>query len=291
MYNRNDDYKGTSNALVPSMLSDKTNFNVLLDVQSESFQNIEDILYTIMEDTYFLTAKGYNLNRYGQIFGIKRSNDTPDEDFRWHIITEISRRGSTGNIEQVRQMFEAVTGQSNSRVFNIPTLSFMYYGYIDDFTYKTTVPRQAAIALRKAMPPTVGSVVFGIADSNKTLFVPEELVDDYKFLVTQDDDYIVNETDDYIVAKSDSLKTVAVDVITSGILSEPYATIANATSKFALQDETSLDTEYEDTFIVQIPEGEETDTVDFYVEGEGVDVTYALLLEINQIYYNEVLPK
>ncbi len=165
---------------------DKPIIQALLKTWTDKFQEVENDLYDLMTKTLFLNAEGTNLERYGQLFGIKFPEGLDDKEYREILISEIMRRSSDGTPDRIRQILESTTGITDTRVFEhfngkqdpwvMGCLNI--YGYADDtVTFDLSQETKEARYLKWASPVTTGSCVLGLhRDEPSSLFIPSEIV-------------------------------------------------------------------------------------------------------------------
>lgn len=157
----------------------------VLKTWTDKIQEVENDLYDLMTKTLFLTAEGTNLERYGQLFGIAFPEGLTDSEYRELLISEIMRRSSDGTPNRIRQILEATTGISGTRIFEHMNANqkpyrmgcILVYGYVDaNVLFNVSIETKEARYLRWASPITTGSCVLGLHRfGESTLFIPSEL--------------------------------------------------------------------------------------------------------------------
>jgi hypothetical protein len=165
---------------------DKPVIAAVLQTWTDAFQEVENDLYDLMLKTLFLSAEGGNLERYGQLLGISFPEGLSDSAYRELLISEIMRRSSDGTPDRIRQILEATTGMTGTRIiehYNGNQRPFvmgahLIYGYADSsVTFDVSSETKEAYYTKWASPVTTGSTVLGVHRGNPdSLFIPSELV-------------------------------------------------------------------------------------------------------------------
>lgn len=164
---------------------DKPIIQAILQTWTDKLQEVEDDLYSLMTKTLFLNAEGANLERYGQLFGIKFPKGLTDREYKELLIAEILRRSSDGTPNRIRQILEATTGITSSRIFEHyngnqkPFImgAHLVYGYADESVdFDVSIETREARYLKWASPITTGSCVLGVHRyGESSLFIPSEI--------------------------------------------------------------------------------------------------------------------
>lgn len=189
----------------PVQFKDKPNIYALLQNCTEKIQNIEDLFWSIFENTQFYKAKGVNLDRYGFMLNKKRPAGMSDEEYFILLAGEIIIRSSDGTVDGIRKRIEAVLNLFKSNIvlvnntLNWRTLgtypdltgSIYFYGYTRDLTRRLT--GLEGNILKAACPVTTSVAIFGqhvsyrsLRISNSSLFIPCEIITQPDQLVVQD---------------------------------------------------------------------------------------------------------
>ena len=164
---------------------DKPFIEAILKSWTDVYQELEDDMQHVMLSTLFLTGERNNLARYGELFGIVYPEGMSTQEYREILTTEIIRRSSDGTPDRIRQILEATTGITDTKIFehyngfqkpSIMGCNFVY-GYDLDGSSILTLDGKEAEMIQKASPITNGSAVLGLhSGAASTLFIPSELV-------------------------------------------------------------------------------------------------------------------
>lgn len=267
---------------LPTQYKEKPNIDAMLQTYFDASQVVEQDLFDIMTKTLFLNAEGKNLERYGDLFNIKRGANISDIDYREQLIAEIIRRSSSGSPDNIRQILEATTGMVDTRIYehvNTRTLTGGVYvfGYSPSFTDAINLNGNEGTYVKRASPVTTGSCVLGLhtkqfVDVNE-LFIPCEFVINLNDLRVSDAaqtglDFLVNET-------IDNIATRGTDNVTFGKGWEQGLLAEYGTAVEAFHVEQTSD---EERFLVEAGNGVES----FAIELDGIETTHGVMLETAQ---------
>jgi len=180
------DYTNLAYDRLLGQFKDKPIIKAILKTWTDLLQEVENDLYSLMSETLFLTGKGKNLERYGQLLNLYLPDGMTDSEYRELIIAEIMRRSSDGTPDKIRKIIEATTGVYNTKFFehynakSFPyTLgcNFMYgYGEKGDINFNLSYETKEAKYLQWASPVTTGSCVLGLHTTTpSSLLIPAEL--------------------------------------------------------------------------------------------------------------------
>jgi hypothetical protein len=90
-----------------SKFKNKPNVSSFIKIKAETFQELEDSLYTVLTERWLDDAVGEQLNQLGQIVGEPRIGRN-DEDYRVAITTRITLNSSGGEPERVIQFLQSI---------------------------------------------------------------------------------------------------------------------------------------------------------------------------------------
>lgn len=158
---------------LPVQFKDKPNIYALIQNCAGKIQEIEDLYWSIFEQTQFYKAKGVNLDRYGFMLNKKRPAGMSDEEYFIVLAGEIIARSSDATVDGIRKRVEAVLKLFKSNIIlvnntlNWRTLStypdltgsVFFYGYTTNSTRRLT-GREGDI-LKAACPVTTSVAIFG----------------------------------------------------------------------------------------------------------------------------------
>lgn len=207
---------------LPVQFKDKPNIYSLIQNCAGKIQEIEDLYWSIFEQTQFYKAKGVNLDRYGFMLNKKRPAGMSDEEYFIVLAGEIIARSSDATVDGIRKRVEAVLKMFKSNIILVnntlnwrtldtyPDLtgSVFFYGYTTDPTRRLT-GREGDI-LKAACPVGISTAIFGmhrtprsLRSTTSSLWIPCEIL-------TYPDRIIVPNPDpdpDRLVADSSDVNT------------------------------------------------------------------------------------
>lgn len=270
---------------LPQQFKDKPIIHATVDTWAGVLQDITDDIHGLIDETLFLVAEGKNIERYGNLFNLRRPAGMTDDKYRELLIGEILRRSSDGTPDRIRQILEGTLGLRKTKIFEhinelqLPTIMgcVMVYGLSDTLTLKGSTE---ARYLRAGSPITTGSTVLGChSGSPLNLHIPAEIVGQLDILVTHDKDFIVDNVDDKIGIRGSTFSEYGSDY-EYGILPE----LGVLTTQLDVQTRTETD-----AFVVETNQGVEED---FYVQyfnvaNPTVQHDHGVMLEISQLNINE----
>lgn len=283
------DHYDVGTGLLLAQYKEKPNIDAMLKTYFDASQVVEQDLYDIMTKTLFLNAEGANLERYGDLFNIKRGATVSDKDYREQLIAEIIRRSSDGTPDGIRKIIEATTGMVDSRIYehmNTRTITggVFVYGYSPTALVDAiNLDGNEGTYVKNASPVTTGSCVLGLHTKRfvdvDELFIPSEFLVALEPLRVSDGsgglDFLVNETDDFIAMRGSNNLTYGLGW-ESGLLAE-YGTAVEA---FHVEQ-----TSEEERFLVEAGNGVES----FKVEVDGIETNHGVLLETSQFSIGDPL--
>lgn len=275
------DHYEVGTELLPTQYREKPNIDAMLRTYFDATQVVENDLYDIMTKTLFLNAEGVNLERYGNLFNIRRGATVSDADYREQLIAEIIRRSSEGTPDGIRKLIEATTGMVETHVYehmNTKTWTggLFIYGYSPTEFDVINLNGNEGVYVKHAAPVTTGSCVLGLHTKKfqdvDELFVPSEFTVSTNKLRVSDGsgglDFLVNETDDFISTRG-SNTLIYGEGWERGVLAE-YGTAVEA---FHVEK-----TAEEERLLVESGNGVES----FKIAVDGIENHRGILLETAQ---------
>jgi hypothetical protein len=163
----------------------KTNLEGLLSLYTEEVQEIEDVLFQVLEDTVLDAAVGQQLDNLGTAVGVERGGRT-DDDYRTRLRAQIAINKASGTLPEIVEILRLVT----ANVFEV--VEWYPAGLtvrIDDAL--TESPTELAGILREARAAAVQTYLTytGVADAQTFTFATGDVVensDDQGFGYDQD---------------------------------------------------------------------------------------------------------
>ena len=174
---------------LPYQFSEKPVINAFIETWEEESQNLEDLFLDIKASTKYLTATGVNLNKYAHALGLKRKPNESDFTLKNRINIEIARRGSDGSPDKIREIIEAVSNATYSRIIHHPPSAILVYSLV---TGSTKVNKAKAEMVKVASPVETGTTVYGLTNSYDTLLIPAEFSVDLSIMAGKTSGTITN---------------------------------------------------------------------------------------------------
>lgn len=184
-----DHYERVAERL-PTQFRDKPNIDALVEVWTDQIQELEDHFNEIPVNTRLHKAGGVNLDRYGELLGIKRPPDFNDDEWFGVIAGKLAARASDATVNSIRKTTEALTEMFNTNIIEIHNkLEWISNGTVrltgDIFVYgyynrrDRTLSGQEGNLLKAACPVTTNVAIFGqhiqYSDSERSLYIPCEI--------------------------------------------------------------------------------------------------------------------
>lgn len=270
-------HEEVSGDLIPTQYRERPNIEAFYQTWFDKSQELETDFLDVLYETFFLVAEGNNLNRYGNLFGLRRVEGSLDSEYRERIVKDILKRSSDGSPDRIRQILEATTGITNTQIFehvNSRTMTggLYVYGYSPTNAPVLSLDGNEGDLIKVAAPVTTGSCVLGLHtprfESNNELFIPTELIATREPLYVDGEDFLVNEVDDNIAIRNTNTRVYGLGW-EQGLLAE----IGTLADQFVVESGSG-----EEDFIVESSGGEEA----FQVEVDGVGNDKGVFLETAQ---------
>ena len=285
---------------LPVQFKDKPNIYSLIQNCTVKIQEIEDLYWSIFEQTQFYKAKGVNLDRYGLMLNKKRPAGMSDEEYFIVLAGEIIVRSSDSTVDGIRKRIEAVLKMFKSNVILVnntlnwrtlgtyPDLtgSVFFYGYTADPSRHLT--GLEGNILKAACPVGISTAIFGmhrtprsLRSTTSSLWIPCEIETTPNQVVVRDpgptlDRLVADSSDintDTFVVRGSNFKAYGRNW-ESGRLSEDGSFTTSV-----IIDTPTEETEFEVDFRLDSTATTTTDTLFF--DGAGLRLDRGVLLEIS----------
>lgn len=171
--------------LLLSQFKDKPVIKAVLKTWTDAVQDLESDIYRLMLGTLYTTAEGKNIDRYGNLLGLIRSDLLSDNEYRRQIVGELMKRSSDGTPDRIRQVLEATLSIQNMQYFEHCSSNqggrgnmgaVMIYGDSPSTNNPLRLIGDEGIFLKQACPITTGSCAMGVALDRDSLFIPTEVL-------------------------------------------------------------------------------------------------------------------
>lgn len=204
----NEDLSEIGLNLLLYQFSDKTNITKILEQYLKGLHEVQQDLFTLVDNFNIEDAVGIYLDYLGKLVGERREGDN-DDDYRKRIKIRLLINNSKGTPNELLEILSQLTETDNVRIWEHFPVSTLLYTDGNNATVKTLK------ALKDSSPITSNTVL--VVDTTRRGFVgtellpsyPEkdnkgdilaELLDSLDFIVDENDTYIVNEIGYRLVA-------------------------------------------------------------------------------------------
>jgi len=251
----------------PGLWQGKPNAIGLLKSYLETLQEVEDILFQLLEERGIYTAIGKQLDIIGALFDLYRKGQS-DEVFRSDILSYLSGIGSSGTVDDVIRAIITLTSADVVKVFpHYPACSYVFANKVISTKTEEGINRASVLGARirgtwalgdhiipydsvtpSPTSPTVSNLVVTIGGVDSNLIVTEAAVDSN--LTTS-----VEENIDASGTAFTSLVPGATsyDVVDSlGVMAELPATVVDATQGFIIDHDSNYIVDQDENNVVYI---------------------------------------
>ena len=171
---------------------DKPVINGLFDSVFEGFNDVEDLLFDLLEKRSIYTAEGVQIDSIGEMFGVVR-NGLSDEEYRSAILAKISEVNSDGTTEVFMNVMRINTNSNNVNFFEHfsgDVHAYLQEGY-DKYTYRQ---------LKRSVP--AGVVLTVLVDYKGDSVVLGELIPIFSNLVDNQSRYFTTDGLDHVLVQT-----------------------------------------------------------------------------------------